>query len=143
MRVVTLTLCSEGSMVTCLHSLGPLIRVPLTPPPLHSRLALTFTIEQPPPFPINSLRAPYLDTVPYQSRLSDVILQSYSVRVRFRSAFPCLVPCSAPPEPPLFHFPLVRSVTPSLDRLPLGFLPTLALSSQRIVPLQLHGSDDP
>ena len=68
-----------NSPLTCLHSLGPPIRVPLTPPPLRSRLALTFTIEQPPPFPIDSLRVPYLNTVPYQSRLSDVILRSCSV----------------------------------------------------------------
>ena len=65
--------------MTCLHLLGPLIQVLLSPPPLCSRIALNFMIEQPPLFPIDSLRVSYLDTVPYQSRLSDVILRSCSV----------------------------------------------------------------
>ena len=68
-----------GDTLTCLHLLRLLIQVPLIPPPLRVSVALTVTIEQSPPFPINSLRVPYLDTVPYQSRLSDVILRSCSI----------------------------------------------------------------
>ena len=41
--------------VTCLHLLRLPIQVPLIPPPLHISVALTVTIEQPPPFPIDSL----------------------------------------------------------------------------------------
>ena len=65
--------------LTCLHSLGPPIRVPLTLPSLRSHVALTFTIERLTPFPINSRPVPYSYTVPYQSRLSDIILRSCSV----------------------------------------------------------------
>ena len=65
--------------VTCLHSVRPPIRVLLIPPPLRPSIAPAFTIERSTPFTINSLRVPYLDTVPYQSRLSDVILRSCSV----------------------------------------------------------------
>ena len=42
------------ALVTCLHSLGPLIRAPLIPPPLRSSIALTFTIKRLTPFPIDS-----------------------------------------------------------------------------------------
>ena len=65
--------------LTCLHLVRPPIRVLLIPPPLRPSIAPAFTIERSTPFPIDSLRVPYLDTVPYQSRLSDVILRSCSV----------------------------------------------------------------
>ena len=74
--------------MTCLHLLRLLIRVPLILPPLHSSVALTFTIEPLPLFPINSRRVSYLDMVPYPSRSSDVTLWSCSGRV----CLPVLVP---------------------------------------------------
>ena len=45
--------------VTCLHSLGPPIQVPLIPPPLRPSIALTFTIERFTLFPIDSRSVPY------------------------------------------------------------------------------------
>ena len=73
------------SALTCLHLLRLPIQVPLIPPPLRSSVALIFTIERSTPFPIDSRSVPYPYLVPYPSRLTDVTLRSYSVRVRLPS----------------------------------------------------------
>ena len=127
----------QGMVLTCLHLLRPPIRVLPVLPPLCPSIAPTFTIEQPLPFLVNSW------WVSYVRHLSDVTHCSCSIWVCLWSTSPCLVPCSAPPLS-LLCFPfLVQSMISSLDQLPLGFVPTVALSYQRIIPLQLHGSDDP
>ena len=123
--------CGSGSLLscavtlTCLHLLGPPIQVPLTPPPLRSHVALTFTIKWLTPFPIDSQSVPYPYTVPYLLRLTDAILWSCSVRVHFRSAPPCLVPCSMPLPSLLCSFSLSNPWPHHLIDFPLGLFPQL------------------
>ena len=115
--------------LTCLHSLWLLIRVLLILPPLRSSVALTFTIEQLPPFLIDSQWIPYHNTVPYPCHLSDItrllLFRTSLPPVRFPT-FSSLF--CATSEPPLFPFFWSDPWSHHLIDFPLGlFLQLLCL----------------